>query len=168
MHTRNTILFEILQNSFIKILTVCSKDLQCVAMEKINKIHEGNQRNILSYLKRLRSGLTPPSLGKLKFSREVLYSKHFLNINPFLDKLHPQKYKTYFLHSKRIYKHTMALIDLQNINKQYDTKIILKEANFTLLEGQRIAVIGQNGQGKSTLMKIIMNQTEADCWDCLY
>ena len=56
----------------------------------------------------------------------------------------------------------MALIDLQNINKQYDTKIILKEANFTLLEGQRIAVIGQNGQGKSTLMKIIMNQTEVD------
>ncbi|WP_419769545.1 MAG: ribosomal protection-like ABC-F family protein [Candidatus Marinarcus sp.] len=56
----------------------------------------------------------------------------------------------------------MALIDLQNINKQYDTKVILKEANFTLLEGQRVAVIGQNGQGKSTLMKIIMNQTEAD------
>ncbi|MDD2640284.1 MAG: ABC-F family ATP-binding cassette domain-containing protein [Arcobacteraceae bacterium] len=56
----------------------------------------------------------------------------------------------------------MALIDLQNINKQYDTKIILKEANFTLLEGQRVAVIGQNGQGKSTLMKIIMNQTETD------
>lgn len=56
----------------------------------------------------------------------------------------------------------MALIDLQNINKQYDTKIILKEANFTLLEGQRVAIIGQNGQGKSTLMKIIMNQTEAD------
>ncbi len=56
----------------------------------------------------------------------------------------------------------MALIDLQNINKQYDTKIILKEANFTLLEGQRVAVIGQNGQGKSTLMKIIMNQVEAD------
>ncbi|MFA7083847.1 MAG: ABC-F family ATP-binding cassette domain-containing protein [Arcobacteraceae bacterium] len=56
----------------------------------------------------------------------------------------------------------MALIDLQNINKQYDTKIILKDANFTLLEGQRVAVIGQNGQGKSTLMKIIMNQTDVD------
>ena len=56
----------------------------------------------------------------------------------------------------------MALIDLQNISKQYDTKVILKDANFTLLEGQRVAVIGQNGQGKSTLFKIIMNQTEAD------
>lgn len=56
----------------------------------------------------------------------------------------------------------MALIDLQNISKQYDTKVILKDANFTLIEGQRVAVIGQNGQGKSTLFKIIMNQTEAD------
>lgn len=56
----------------------------------------------------------------------------------------------------------MAYIDLQNISKQYDTKVILKDANFTLNAGQRIAVIGQNGQGKSTLFKIIMRQTEAD------
>ena len=56
----------------------------------------------------------------------------------------------------------MALLDLQNISKQYDTKVILKDANFTLNHGQRIAVIGQNGQGKSTLFKIIMKQTEPD------
>ena len=56
----------------------------------------------------------------------------------------------------------MALVDLQNISKQYDTKVILKDANFTLNHGQRIAVIGQNGQGKSTLFKIIMKQTEPD------
>ncbi|MBY0541366.1 MAG: ATP-binding cassette domain-containing protein, partial [Campylobacterales bacterium] len=56
----------------------------------------------------------------------------------------------------------MALIDLQNISKQYDTKVILKDANFTLNHGQRVAVIGQNGQGKSTLFKIIMKQIEAD------
>lgn len=59
----------------------------------------------------------------------------------------------------------MALIDLQNISKQYDTKVILKDANFTLNQGQRIAVIGQNGQGKSTLFKIIMKQTEPDSGD---
>ena len=56
----------------------------------------------------------------------------------------------------------MALIDLQNISKQYDTKVILKDANFTLNQGQRIAVIGQNGQGKSTLLKIITGETEPD------
>ncbi len=56
----------------------------------------------------------------------------------------------------------MALIDLQNINKQYDIKIILKNVNFTLQENQRVAIIGQNGQGKSTLMKIIMKTVEPD------
>lgn len=59
----------------------------------------------------------------------------------------------------------LALIDLQNISKQYDTKVILKDVNFTLNSGQRIAVIGQNGQGKSTLFKIIMRQTEPDSGD---
>ena len=56
----------------------------------------------------------------------------------------------------------MALIDLQKINKQYDIKVILKDVDFTLQEGQRIAVIGQNGQGKSTFMKIITGEVEPD------
>jgi len=56
----------------------------------------------------------------------------------------------------------MALIDLQNISKQYDIKVLLKEVNFTLTQGERIAVIGQNGQGKSTLFKIIMQEVEPD------
>ena len=56
----------------------------------------------------------------------------------------------------------MALIDLQNISKQYDIKVILKDANFTLQAGQRVAVMGQNGQGKSTLFKIIMKAVEPD------
>lgn len=56
----------------------------------------------------------------------------------------------------------MALIDLQKINKQYDIKVILKDVDFTLQEGQRVAIIGQNGQGKSTLMKVITGETEPD------
>lgn len=56
----------------------------------------------------------------------------------------------------------MALIDLQKINKQYDIKTILKDVDFTLQEGQRVAVIGQNGQGKSTFMKIITGDVEQD------
>ena len=56
----------------------------------------------------------------------------------------------------------MALIDLQKINKQYDIKVILKDVNFTLEQDQRIAIIGQNGQGKSTLMKIITRAVEPD------
>ncbi|MEA3289805.1 MAG: ABC-F family ATP-binding cassette domain-containing protein [Campylobacterota bacterium] len=59
----------------------------------------------------------------------------------------------------------MALVDLQKINKQYDIKVILKDVDFTLLEGQRVAVIGQNGQGKSTLMKVMTGEVEPDSGD---
>ena len=56
----------------------------------------------------------------------------------------------------------MALINLQKINKKYDLKTILKDVDFTLHEGKRIAIIGRNGQGKSTLMKIITGEIEPD------
>ncbi len=54
----------------------------------------------------------------------------------------------------------MALVDLFNIHKQYDIKILLEDVSFHLGEGERIAIVGQNGCGKSTLMKIITGDEE--------
>jgi len=56
----------------------------------------------------------------------------------------------------------MALIQLQNISKQFDSKIVLKNVDFVLQENQRIAIIGKNGEGKSTLLKIIIGLIEPD------
>jgi len=52
----------------------------------------------------------------------------------------------------------LALIDLFDIKKQYDIKLLLNDVNFHLNAGERIAVVGQNGCGKSTLMKIALNK----------
>jgi len=49
----------------------------------------------------------------------------------------------------------MALVGLFNIAKNYDVKQLLKGVDFQLNEGERVAIVGQNGCGKSTLMKII-------------
>ena len=54
----------------------------------------------------------------------------------------------------------MALVDLFNIKKQYDIKLLLDDVDFHLGEGERIAILGQNGCGKSTLMKLITGEEE--------
>ncbi len=48
----------------------------------------------------------------------------------------------------------MAVIDLIGVSKAYDLKKILCEVDFSMQEGERIAIIGKNGGGKSTFMKI--------------
>ncbi|MGW8169829.1 MAG: ribosomal protection-like ABC-F family protein [Sulfurovaceae bacterium] len=54
----------------------------------------------------------------------------------------------------------MALVDLFAIKKQYNIKMLLDGVDFHLNEGERIAIVGQNGCGKSTLMKIIAGTEE--------
>jgi ATP-binding cassette subfamily F protein uup len=54
----------------------------------------------------------------------------------------------------------VALVDLFNIKKQYDIKLLLNDVDFHLNEGERIAVVGQNGCGKSTLLKIALGTEE--------
>ena len=54
----------------------------------------------------------------------------------------------------------MALIDLFDIKKQYDVKMLLNGVDFHLNEGERVSIVGKNGCGKSTLMKLAMGEEE--------
>lgn len=54
------------------------------------------------------------------------------------------------------------LIELTNLNKSFDDKIILKDFSFKMNKGDKVAIIGSNGVGKSTLCKIIMSEMSAD------
>lgn len=56
----------------------------------------------------------------------------------------------------------MALVDLIDISKKFGEKEILNEINFSLEAKERVAIIGKNGGGKSTFMKIINGEYEAD------
>lgn len=47
------------------------------------------------------------------------------------------------------------ILNLENISKSYGTQVILKGANAIIERGDKIALIGANGKGKSTLLRII-------------
>lgn len=49
----------------------------------------------------------------------------------------------------------MNLITLENISKSYGEKILLKDISLIINEGEKVGLIGINGTGKSTLLKVI-------------
>ncbi|MGL5751526.1 MAG: ABC-F family ATP-binding cassette domain-containing protein [Paraclostridium sp.] len=56
----------------------------------------------------------------------------------------------------------MNLLTLENINKSYSEKQLVNNMSLGINEGEKIGLIGVNGTGKSTLLKIIAGVEEAD------
>ena len=56
----------------------------------------------------------------------------------------------------------MALLSLQNIHKAYGGAPLLNDATLQIERGERICLVGRNGEGKSTLLKIIAGTVESD------
>ncbi|MDC0874687.1 ABC-F family ATP-binding cassette domain-containing protein [Flavobacteriaceae bacterium] len=50
------------------------------------------------------------------------------------------------------------ILETQNISKAYDDKQVLNGVDMEVVRGEKIAFVGQNGQGKSTLAKIIVDE----------
>ena len=56
----------------------------------------------------------------------------------------------------------MIEIELNNIKKNYGLKNVLDGVSFEIKTGERIALIGDNGSGKSTILKTISGEEKAD------
>ena len=54
------------------------------------------------------------------------------------------------------------ILELRNITKSYDGRVLLDGFSYTLKPGDRIGIIGPNGAGKTTLLEIITNRAAAD------
>lgn len=54
------------------------------------------------------------------------------------------------------------VLELKKINKSYNDKIILKGFDYTFKKGERIGIVGKNGVGKSTFLKIALLQEKPD------
>jgi ATP-binding cassette subfamily F protein uup len=59
------------------------------------------------------------------------------------------------------------ILELKNVSKSYGDLTILDSFDYNFNKGEKIGIIGKNGVGKSTFLKIIMGEEEADSGDIL-
>lgn len=56
----------------------------------------------------------------------------------------------------------MALISVKNLTLRFSDPALLDKVSFDINEGERVCLIGRNGEGKSTLLKILAEEMEAN------
>jgi len=56
----------------------------------------------------------------------------------------------------------MSLLRFEDIRLDFGEQIILRDAEFSIEPGERVCLIGRNGAGKSTTLKLIMGEIEPD------
>lgn len=49
----------------------------------------------------------------------------------------------------------MKLVDVNQVSKQFGTKLVLSQVNLTIERGEFVALVGMSGGGKSTLLRMI-------------
>ncbi|UFH58583.1 ABC-F family ATP-binding cassette domain-containing protein [Sulfurovum mangrovi] len=54
------------------------------------------------------------------------------------------------------------ILEVKELSKSYDDEKVLENISFKVNEGDKIALIGSNGVGKTTLLEILMDKLEAD------
>jgi len=54
------------------------------------------------------------------------------------------------------------VLEFKKVSKGFGPRQLLKEVDLTLYHGERVGVIGENGMGKSVLMKLALGQVAAD------
>lgn len=59
-------------------------------------------------------------------------------------------------------KMATSILNVENASKSFQNKRLFHKANFFMQEGEKVALIGKNGGGKSTLLRIIAGEEELD------
>ena len=54
------------------------------------------------------------------------------------------------------------ILEMKKINKSYGDKVLIKGFDYTFKRGERVGIVGKNGVGKSTFLKIALHEEQPD------
>ncbi|MCR4929796.1 MAG: ATP-binding cassette domain-containing protein, partial [Lachnospiraceae bacterium] len=134
----------------------CIKKEQFI--ESLNAAFENQQREIkhqMEVIKKLRSFNREKSIKRAE-SRQKMLDKIEL-----IDKVNdPDNEMRLFLTPSK--ESGKDVLTVKNISKHYGERTLFDNLNFELKKGEHVAIIGANGSGKTTILKIINNLLKSD------
>ena len=134
----------------------CIKKEQYI--ESLNAAFENQQREIkhqMEVIKKLRSFNREKSIKRAE-SRQKMLDKIEL-----IDKVNePNNEMRLFLTPSK--ESGKDVLTVKNISKHYGERTLFDNLNFELKKGEHVAIIGANGSGKTTILKIINNLLKSD------
>lgn len=121
--------------------------------KKIKKMKEAIKR-----LKEWANAANPPSEGLHKRARNM---ERALERMEKLKKpnMNPKKINLIIEEADRSGK---DVVTLHNVSKQFDSRVLFSNVNMSIHYQDRVAIIGENGTGKSTLIKLILGELTPD------
>ncbi len=125
------------------------REQQDIDVQRKETRRKAQLKKELKWLQRGAKARTSKPKDHLDRVKELI-DKSYLSKNKDLD----ISFKT-----KRLGK---TILEIRNISKQYDDKILFANFNHNFQKLERIGIIGANGCGKTTLLKCIMEEIEPD------
>jgi ATP-binding cassette subfamily F protein 3 len=139
--------------SYTKFLELREKDLE--AKLKAYNLQQAEIKRQEEIIERFRSFNREKSIRAAE-SREKVLAKMDRIDAPIVDRSATRiKFET-------LIKSGNDVLHVENLSKAYGEKTLFSNVNFDLKRGEKIALIGENGRGKTTLFKIIMDKIKAD------
>ncbi len=126
------------------------KQLKAEKTARILKEYEKQQEERAHMQEYVDRNLVRASTTKMAQSRRLALEKMELIEKPTLP---PPPPKFQFTYAEKPYE---RVLEVQDLRLTAGEKVLLKNASFTLTRGEKCAVIGDNGTGKSTLIKALV------------